>query len=172
MKNVTVSNSNNTVAVPSEFICPITMEIMVHPVLTRFGHCFERTAIMTWMGSSVGSECECPLTRKPLRISDMINNHSLGERIKAWCDDNNYPTKLQVNGTPPTTDDSNCDGHDDDISTPFFVSADLKTIKARADQTTLARSQSLRHPTASSDPTLPRTKRNFIRMVVSWTHRT
>lgn len=169
MKNIAVDSSNNAVVVPSDFICPITMEIMVHPVMTRYGHCFDRSAIMTWMSSSDGSKFECPLTRKPLRISDIINNHSLGQRIKAWCDENNYPIKQNVT---PTTDDSTFDDDDDDIATHFFVSGDLNKIKERTNARALARSQSLRNPTNASATTLPKTKRNILRMAVSWTQRT
>ena len=156
------------VAAPSDFICPITMEIMVHPVMTRYGHCFDRSAIMTWICSSDESQCECPLTRKPLRISDIINNHSLGERIKAWCKANSYPIKQNVT---PTSDDSSCDDDDDDIATHFFVSADFNKTKESTNTRAFTGSQSSRNSTNASATTLPRKKHNLLRMAVFWTQR-
>ena len=170
MMSITIDTSKNTAAVPSEFICPITMEIMIHPVMTRYGHCFDRSAIMTWMSSSDGDQCECPLTRKPLRISDIINNHALGQRIKAWCDENSYQCKQNETPNDSTSDDDD----EDDFVTHFFVSADLKEIKDRKnrlDRNSLLRSQNLRNPTAAT-PTTHRARRNLIRLAVSWTQRT
>jgi U-box domain len=67
--------------VPTEFVCPITMEIMVHPVATRYGQNFERSAILAWLDKGSG---ECPLTRRPLRMKDLINNNHLTKKIRQW----------------------------------------------------------------------------------------
>jgi hypothetical protein len=40
------------------FICPITQEIMRDPVMTKYGHCFEKRVIETW----VSEKGKCPLT--------------------------------------------------------------------------------------------------------------
>lgn len=66
---------------PSEFICPITMQIMEQPLTTRYGHNFECAAIVAWLRQG---STECPLTRKRLGISDMIRNNNLKEKIRAW----------------------------------------------------------------------------------------
>ena len=154
MKNLTVNHSKNTVVVPPELICPITMEIMIHPVMTRYGHCFDRLAIMTWICSSDDAQCECPLTRKPLRMSDIINNHSLRERIQAWCDENCYDHKQSESRfTTGADNDSSCDGDYDDFASHFFASADFNTMSDRKNwkdkkhRNSLARSQNLRNST-------------------------
>jgi U-box domain len=67
--------------IPNEFVCPITMEIMVHPVATRYGQNFERSALVAWLDQ--GSD-ECPLTRRPLRMRDLINNYHLAQQIRQW----------------------------------------------------------------------------------------
>ena len=36
-------------AVPSQFLCPITQEIMDDPVTTADGHAYERAAITRWL---------------------------------------------------------------------------------------------------------------------------
>lgn len=79
----------NKVEVPAEFICAITMEIMEHPLATRHGQNFERTAIVTWLQQGVG---ECPLTRRPLKMSDLIHNNKLAAKIQAWRVANKVPS--------------------------------------------------------------------------------
>jgi hypothetical protein len=74
--------------IPSEFVCPITMEIMVHPLVSRYGQNFERSAIVEWLEQGSG---ECPLTRKPLKMSDLIHNNYLATRIHLWCKANGVP---------------------------------------------------------------------------------
>jgi len=68
------------VPVPDEFICPITLEVMVNPLSTRTGRSFERAAILDWI--SEGGKC--PLTREDMRPSDLIPNHFLAAKIKKW----------------------------------------------------------------------------------------
>lgn len=36
-------------SVPNEYLCPITMEIMVDPVIAMDGHTYERVAIENWL---------------------------------------------------------------------------------------------------------------------------
>lgn len=37
------------IVVPIEFICPITNEVMIQPLMTRQGQNFERNAIIAWL---------------------------------------------------------------------------------------------------------------------------
>lgn len=69
-----------SVPVPSEFICPITLRPMHRPLASRWGHNFECSAILNWLTRSN----ECPLTRKPMKPSDLIPNHPLQARIQFW----------------------------------------------------------------------------------------
>jgi U-box domain len=88
--------------IPSEFVCPITMEIMVHPLVTRYGQNFERSAIVEWLEQGSG---ECPLTRKPLKMSDLIHNNYLATKIHLWCKANGVPHE----GSDRTDDESSDD---------------------------------------------------------------
>jgi hypothetical protein len=76
------------VAIPSLFICPITLQVMVDPLMTRTGLNFERAAIFSWLDRGSGS---CPLTRKPLTASDLITNRRLKTRIRIWRANNGIP---------------------------------------------------------------------------------
>jgi hypothetical protein len=86
------------VVAPDEFICPISLQPMVHPLTTRSGLSFERSAILNWLQQGSGV---CPLTRQPLRPSDLIPNRQLETRIRFW--------RLQNNIAEPTADDDDFD---------------------------------------------------------------
>ena len=73
---------------PDEFLCPISLQPMVHPLTTRSGLNFERSAILNWLQQGSGV---CPLTRQPLRPSDLIPNRQLETRIRFWRLQNNIP---------------------------------------------------------------------------------
>ena len=53
--------------IPSQFKCPITMEIMSDPVSGNEGEVFERSAIVEWLLNNNTS----PITRNPLSIGDL-----------------------------------------------------------------------------------------------------
>ena len=71
--------------IPPEFLCPITNEIMQDPVMSRFGHAYERSAIVEWLASHSHT---CPLTRKKMQLSDLITHPSLRIAIRQWQIDN------------------------------------------------------------------------------------
>jgi len=59
------------------FICPISMEIMVNPVTNRDGYTFEHQAILGWLKT----KNTCPMSRNPMRPADLISNKSLKTTI-------------------------------------------------------------------------------------------
>ena len=81
VNQVTFSASTTTpVKIPDHLICPITLQVMRHPLTTRNGLNFERSAILNWLQRSEF----CPLTRRPLRPSDLIRNRNLEVQIEYW----------------------------------------------------------------------------------------
>lgn len=60
-------------------LCSITQEIMKDPVITPYGHCFERTAIEEWLGKNK----VCPITGKPLDASQLIPCYPLKNIIQS-----------------------------------------------------------------------------------------
>jgi hypothetical protein len=90
---------------PDEFYCPITLNIMVQPLCTKTGKNFERKAIMDWLSKN-GTD---PLTRNPMRPSDLIPNRALETRIRFWRKANNITeeefieTKTEFVGFLPVT---------------------------------------------------------------------
>ena len=78
-----MSNPNTDevkVKVPDQMLCPLTLEIMETPVLTRWGHNFEKDALLRWLQN----HGICPLTRNSMSISDIVVNRVLRDQIKAW----------------------------------------------------------------------------------------
>jgi U-box domain len=79
------------VDIPSEFVCPLTLEIMSDPVVSRYGKNFERNAILRWIGAGHDT---CPLTRQLLRLSDLVTDHRLRLRIYMWKKANDIEIQL------------------------------------------------------------------------------
>ncbi|KAL3928057.1 MAG: hypothetical protein SGBAC_012813 [Bacillariaceae sp.] len=67
--------------VPDGFICPISLELMRDPVMNRNGQTYERKCILQWLHKG---NTHCPLTREPLRPSQLVPNNALKVRIRRW----------------------------------------------------------------------------------------
>jgi hypothetical protein len=65
---------------PEYFYCPLSIEVMKEPVMTRWGHNFERSAIVEWIQRNE----VCPLTRNPMTLKDLVINRSLQDQIQDW----------------------------------------------------------------------------------------
>lgn len=87
-----ISNAGDRIEVPREFICPITLHVMHHPLTTRAGHNFERSAILDWLQSNA----VCPMTRTPLRPSFLIPNRHLEAKISLWKAAHNIPDEMDA----------------------------------------------------------------------------
>lgn len=64
---------------PNEFLCPITQEIMEHPVSAEDGHVYERAAIEQWLSVKQTS----PSTNMEMG-SKLTPAYSIGSLIAAW----------------------------------------------------------------------------------------
>jgi hypothetical protein len=67
--------------VPDEFLCPITCEKMVDPVVASDGRSYERSTITLVLSQP---DPLSPLTREPLRPDVIIPNWNLKKRIEDW----------------------------------------------------------------------------------------
>jgi len=61
-----------------DFICPITMEVMIDPVMAPDGSNYERSAIDQWLVSHGSS----PKTRQYMSTSQLVPNYTLKEQIQ------------------------------------------------------------------------------------------
>jgi hypothetical protein len=85
------------VEIPSNFICPITLQVMVDPLMTRAGLTFERAAIFGWLEQGSDS---CPVTCTPLSASDLITNRRLKTLIRFWRENNGIPEPTEEEMEP------------------------------------------------------------------------
>jgi Mg-chelatase subunit ChlD len=86
--------------IPDEFICPITMNVMVDPVVGTDGHTYERTAITEWLLQSGLNQS--PMTREPMTVDQLRPNYALRTSIEKWHQDNGAVP--QANASRPLTD--------------------------------------------------------------------
>jgi hypothetical protein len=47
--------------------CPITCSLIEEPIMTCYGHVFEKRAIINW----IKNKHTCPMTKKPLELQDL-----------------------------------------------------------------------------------------------------
>lgn len=59
--------------------CPITLDLMLDPVVDPEGNSYERNAILAHLAHS----SESPLTRNPLAATDLVPNRALRSAIEA-----------------------------------------------------------------------------------------
>lgn len=64
----------------SALLCPISHQLMEDPVMTPYGHCFEKEHIERWLVSNT----VCPLTMRPLRISDLKPCYTMKSAISQY----------------------------------------------------------------------------------------
>lgn len=70
------------VAIPHRhFLCSLTNEIMLDPVVTKDGIYFDRKAILDWLNDN---EDICPVTKKPLTPAGLIPDSKLKFEIEQW----------------------------------------------------------------------------------------
>ncbi|KAG8070709.1 hypothetical protein GUJ93_ZPchr0006g41752 [Zizania palustris] len=72
-------------AVPVQFLCPISSEIMRDPVVLASGQTYDRRFIQEWL--SAGNRT-CPHTQQVLSNTILIPNHLVRSMISQWCTDN------------------------------------------------------------------------------------
>ncbi|NXC39246.1 WSDU1 protein, partial [Penelope pileata] len=78
MKMVPVSS-----AVPDEFLCPITRELMKDPVIAADGYSYEKEAMENWISKK--RRCS-PMTNLPLHTLMLTPNRTLKMAISRWLE--------------------------------------------------------------------------------------
>ena len=84
---------------PTEFICPISLDIMDDPVVASDGFSYERTAIAEQIRrAGYGQAARSPMTQQPLSTT-LVTNQVLKNQIVEWKDQHGIVT--QSTPTPP-----------------------------------------------------------------------
>jgi len=107
--------------IPDEFKCPITLDIMDDPVIDPEGNSYEREYIIKFLKGQeeTGIEPSSPLTRTPLKISDLKENKELKDKIikfKAVQDMPNIPNIPDTNLNYQKLKEGGSDGSANKIS--------------------------------------------------------
>ena len=79
-KNELNEESHDDIPEMDAIRCPISQEIMKNPVMTPYGHCFEKRKIEEYLEN----HSECPLTRRPLQRSDLKPCYSMKYAIEQY----------------------------------------------------------------------------------------
>eukprot|EP00282_Hemiselmis_andersenii_P030227 CAMPEP_0169451766 /NCGR_PEP_ID=MMETSP1042-20121227/13873_1 /TAXON_ID=464988 /ORGANISM="Hemiselmis andersenii, Strain CCMP1180" /LENGTH=117 /DNA_ID=CAMNT_0009563701 /DNA_START=112 /DNA_END=461 /DNA_ORIENTATION=+ len=71
---------------PQVYLCPITGEVMVDPVVCDDGHTYEKAAIQNWFNQDQFADTDpiSPNTGAPLLSRRLVRNHALRKIIDEW----------------------------------------------------------------------------------------
>ncbi|KAL6633581.1 hypothetical protein ACP70R_026252 [Stipagrostis hirtigluma subsp. patula] len=69
-------------AVPSHFVCPISLDLMRDPVTAPTGITYDRDSVERWLERG---RATCPVTGAPLRPEELVPNHATRRVIQEWC---------------------------------------------------------------------------------------
>ncbi|CAK8575184.1 unnamed protein product [Lathyrus sativus] len=93
-------NQSLDVVVPSDYRCPISLELIRDPVVVATGQTYDRASIKLWIESGHNT---CPKTGQTLVHTDLIPNHALRNMIALWCREQKIPfddetVTVKING--------------------------------------------------------------------------
>ncbi|KAG9144991.1 hypothetical protein Leryth_017458 [Lithospermum erythrorhizon] len=88
------SNGVKCMQIPSYFRCPLSLELMVDPVIVASGQTYDRASIQKWLDNGL---IVCPQTRQGLLHTNLIPNYTVKALIINWCVENGIqlPTPCQ-----------------------------------------------------------------------------
>ncbi|XP_022727639.1 U-box domain-containing protein 3-like isoform X2 [Durio zibethinus] len=64
--------SSSGILIPPYFLCPLSLELMLDPVIVASGQTYDRTSIQKWLDSGLTN---CPMTRQTLTHANLIPNY-------------------------------------------------------------------------------------------------
>ncbi|KAI9118991.1 hypothetical protein K1719_009666 [Acacia pycnantha] len=74
------------ISIPSYFICPLSLELMVDPVIVASGQTYDRMSIQKWLDHGL---TVCPRTHQRLAHTNLIPNYTVKAMVANWCEENN-----------------------------------------------------------------------------------
>lgn len=87
--------SASGLAIPADFRCPITLDLMQDPVVVATGQTYDRGSISLWIQSGHNS---CPKTGQTLAHTNLIPNRALRNLIALWCREQRIPFEATPSG--------------------------------------------------------------------------
>uniref|UniRef100_A0A0A9DC06 RING-type E3 ubiquitin transferase n=1 Tax=Arundo donax TaxID=35708 RepID=A0A0A9DC06_ARUDO len=88
----------DSVAIPEDFRCPISLELMRDPVIVSTGQTYERAFIQRWI--DCGNRT-CPKTQQKLQNLTLTPNYVLRSLIMQWCEEKGIepPSRSKSDGS-------------------------------------------------------------------------
>lgn len=74
----------NGVSIPPYFRCPLSLELMLDPVIVSTGQTYERASIQKWLDHGLNV---CPKTHQVLTHKNLIPNYTVKALIANWCEE-------------------------------------------------------------------------------------
>ncbi|PKA64125.1 U-box domain-containing protein 4 [Apostasia shenzhenica] len=115
-------HSIDGVPIPTDFCCPLSLELMSDPVIVASGQTYERAYIKKWLDQGFNV---CPKTRQTLAHTNLIPNFTVKALIANWCESNNIklPDPLRsLNLSLPSALSSVVDTKANDVRVSYSVS--------------------------------------------------
>ncbi|XAR58645.1 Ubiquitin--protein ligase [Bertholletia excelsa] len=75
----------NGLSVPSYFLCPLSLELMLDPVIVASGQTYDRASIQKWLDNGLSL---CPKTRQTLSHTNLIPSYTVKALIAKWSEEN------------------------------------------------------------------------------------
>ncbi|XP_009759338.1 U-box domain-containing protein 15 [Nicotiana tabacum] len=97
---------STSLAIPNEFLCPITLQIMTDPVIVSTGQTYERESIQHWLDTNHRT---CPKTGETLTHLSLAPNFALKNLIEEWCLKNNFQLPTKQASTNPESPSAGSD---------------------------------------------------------------
>ncbi|XP_038875664.1 U-box domain-containing protein 11-like isoform X2 [Benincasa hispida] len=92
MEDVLASKSQDEVRkpievdIPENFLCPISFELMLDPVICSTGQTYERSNVQNWIDRGNRT---CPKTQEQLQTLILTPNFLMRKLIAEWCEEHN-----------------------------------------------------------------------------------
>ncbi|CAF1970373.1 U-box domain-containing protein 17-like [Brassica napus] len=77
-----IGRGETLITVPKDFVCAISLELMLDPVIISTGQTYDRSSIARWIEEG---HCTCPKTGQMLTDSRIVPNRALKNLIVQWC---------------------------------------------------------------------------------------
>lgn len=71
------------VPIPPYFLCPLSLELMLEPVIVASGQTYDRASIQKWLDHGLDI---CPKTRQLLSHKNFIPNYTVKAMAESWCE--------------------------------------------------------------------------------------
>lgn len=110
----------NGILIPSYFRCPLSLELMLDPVIVASGQTYERVFIKKWLDQGLK---RCPKTRQTLIHSNFISNYTVKGLIANWCEENNIRLNKSVEFPDVSSLSLSHGNHEDIIRVDSFCSS-------------------------------------------------